>query len=197
VYLGICSRFPILTHGGIILKRFSVLLSFTLLAAGVMLTDAPASRASQGEEVSHPSARVYASRQGLVGRRTANGHLIRERDRFVALPSRDVLSSLNGHEFQVLISYRGRSAIAPVWDLGPWNVADDYWNINRRGAPDLTRFMPQAEAAFSYGHNGGMSLTGRRVTAPIAMDIADGTFWDDLGMTTTDWVDVTFLWLSD
>lgn len=174
-----------------------MLFSSALLAASVLVIDAPASRANEGEQGSHPTARVYASRQGLVGGRTANGHIIRERDHFVALPSREVLSSRDGYEYQVQITYRGLTAIAPVWDLGPWNVADDFWNGTRRGAPELPRFVPQAEAAYYQGHNGGMSLTGRRVTAPIAIDIADGTFWDDLGMTSTDWVEVAFLWLTE
>jgi hypothetical protein len=168
-----------------------------VLGLSVLLLDAPPSFANQGEVPPHPSARIYASRQGLVGGRTANGHIIRERDRFVALPSRDVLSSREGYEFQVQITYRGRTAVAPVWDLGPWNLTDDYWSGNRRGAPDLPRFLPQAEAALLQGHNSGMSLTGRRVTSASAMDIADGTFWDDLGMTASDWVEVTFLWLTD
>ena len=108
-----------------------------------------------------------------------------------------MISARGGTEFSVQLTYKGRTAVAPVWDLGPWNIADDYWSANRRGAPDLPRFLPQAEAAVSQGHNGGRSLTGRTVTAPNAIDIADGTFWDDLGMTVSDWVDVTFLWLSE
>ena len=29
---------------------------------------------------------------------------------------------------------------------------------------------------------------------PAGIDLADGTFWDGLGMTDNDWVTVTYLW---
>src|SRR5439155_23308482 len=34
------------------------------------------------------------------------------------------------------------------------------------------------------------------VILPNSIDLADGTFLDDLGMTQNDWVDVTFLWVT-
>ncbi|MBM2810008.1 MAG: hypothetical protein HW416_767 [Chloroflexi bacterium] len=151
---------------------------------------------AQAQDTDHPSARIYGSRIGLVGRTTANGHVIQERDRFVALPSPRALSSRDGREYEVRLTYRGRSAVAPVWDIGPWNQTDDFWALDRRGAPDLPRFLPQAQAAIERGHNGGRSLSGRLVTAPMAIDIADGLFWDDLGMTQGDWLEVAFLWLT-
>jgi len=130
-----------------------------------------------------------------VGHRTANGHVIQPRDHFVALPSASVLSSRNGYEFQVRITYNGRSTIAPVWDVGPWNERDDYWNENRL-VSDLPRFLPQAQAAYEQRHNGGRDLFGRRVTQPAGIDLADGVFWDALGMVHNDWVEVEFLWLA-
>jgi hypothetical protein len=174
------------------------LLALALVSTSIVLPALAATAFGQGEARPTPAARVYASRIGLVGGRTANGHVIVERDRFVALPSSSVLSSRAGHEFQVRITYRDRSAIAPVWDVGPWNQNDDYWAVSRRGAPDLPRFLPQAEAALSWGHNSGHTLlTGRQVTSPAAIDLADGLFWDDLGMIQSDWVQVEFLWLTE
>jgi hypothetical protein len=174
------------------------LLGLVLLSATVVLPLLATAPAFGQSEERTPSVRVYASRIGLVGGRTANGHTILERDRFVALPSAAVLSSRAGHEFQVRVTYRDRSAVAPVWDIGPWNQNDDYWAVSRRGAPDLPRFLPQAEAAMSWGHNGGRTLlTGRQVTSPAAIDLADGLFWDDLGMVQSDWVQVEFLWLNE
>jgi hypothetical protein len=137
---------------------------------------------------------VFATRQGLVGHRTANGHRIRPRDRFVALPSWSVLSSRGGYEFQVRVTYNGRSAVLPVWDVGPWNTRDDYWNPGRRYS-DVQVGMPMAQAA-RQGYNGGRDEFGRRIGLPNGIDIADGAFWDDLGMTQSDWVEVTFLWLG-
>lgn len=142
-----------------------------------------------------PTYRVFATRQGRVGRRTANGHIIQPRDRFVALPSWSVLSSRGGREYQVRVTYRNRSVVLPVWDVGPWNTRDDYWSPNRRYG-DLPVGMPMAQAARQQGYNNGRDEFGRRIRQPNGIDIADGAFWDDLGMTDSDWVEVTFLWLG-
>jgi hypothetical protein len=108
-----------------------------------------------------------------------------------------VLSSYQGYEYQVRITYNGRTTIAPVWDVGPWNTNDNYWQPDRGQYPDLPVGIPQAQAAFFDGHNGGLDEFGRKVSNPNGIDIADGTFWDDLGMLKNDWVDVTFLWLGE
>ena len=144
-----------------------------------------------------PTFRVYATREGLVGRRTANGHTIRPRDSFVALPSWKVLNDRGERDYQVRITYRDRSVVLPVWDVGPWNTRDDYWSTTREMWPDLPRGMPQAQAAVQLGHNGGRDQFGRRPNLPNGIDIADGAFWDDLGLRTHAWVEVTFLWLED
>jgi hypothetical protein len=85
--------------------------------------------------------------------------------------------------------------IAPVWDVGPWNTKDDYWSPNRRYS-DLPVGKPMAEAARLDGYNGGRDERGRRILLPNGIDIADGTFWDDLDMSRDDWVEVSFLWLG-
>lgn len=146
--------------------------------------------------VTRPTVRLYATRQGLVGRTTSNGHLIVERDRFVALPSKKALNPRDGRDYQVEISYKGKKATAPVWDVGPWNIKDNYWDAPREIFNELPRFTPQVHAAFFDNHNGGNDQFGRMVLYPAAIDIADGTFWDDLGMKGSDWVDVTFLWVD-
>ncbi|MFV9507874.1 MAG: hypothetical protein AB4911_25270 [Oscillochloridaceae bacterium umkhey_bin13] len=147
------------------------------------------------QRVLAPTYRIFATRQGLVGRTTANGHVIRPRDRFVALPSWTALSPRGSDKFSVRITYNGRSVIAPVWDVGPWNTRDDYWNPNRRYS-DLPVGLPMAAAARLNGYNGGRDERGRRILLPNGLDIGDGTFWDDLQMTKDDWVEVTFLWLG-
>jgi murein L,D-transpeptidase YcbB/YkuD len=49
------------------------------------------------------TARVYATREGLVGRTTANGHVIASRDHFVALPSRRALSPKGSGDYSVKV----------------------------------------------------------------------------------------------
>jgi hypothetical protein len=150
---------------------------------------------AQDQPPSAPTYRVFATREGLVGHRTANGHRIRPRDRFVALPHWGALSSNGGNEFQVRVTYRNRSVVLPVWDVGPWNTRDDYWSPKRRYG-DLPVGLPMAHAAYHDRYNGGRDEFGRRIRHPNGIDIADGAFWDDLGMTGSDYVEVTFLWLG-
>lgn len=140
--------------------------------------------------------RVYAHRLGLVGEVTANGHVIQENDRFVALPCLCALASEGGNEFQVLIEYKGRSVVLPVWDVGPWNIDDNYWDPpEKRRWKGLPQGIPQAAAAYYNDYNHGLDGKGREVRSPAGIDIADGAFWHDLGMTESDWVTITFLWL--
>ena len=143
------------------------------------------------------SYRVFATREGLVGGTTANGHVIRERDHFVALPSRRGLAPRGSGDYTVKVcSDRGRCEWAPVWDVGPWNTTDDYWNPSdtRQSWRDLPLGRPQAQAAHDDGHNEGRDQFGRQVLNPAGIDLADGTFWDGLGLRDNSWVTVTYLW---
>ena len=143
-----------------------------------------------------PTVRLYATRQGMVGRVTSNGHRIVERDRFAALPSKKALNPLDGKDYQLEVEYKGKKVTVPVWDVGPWNVKDNFWDSPREMFNDLPRFTPQVHAAFFNNYNNGNDQFGRPVLYPAAIDLADGTFWDDLGMKGSDWVDVTFLWVD-
>src|SRR5438309_9304827 len=67
------------------------------------------------------TVRLWATREGLVGRSTAAGHLITANDHFVALPSRKALNR------SVIVSYGGKNQTAPVLDIGPWNRDDAWW----------------------------------------------------------------------
>lgn len=146
--------------------------------------------------VTRPTVRLYATRQGLVGGVTANGHRIVERDRFAALPSKRALNPRDGRDYQLEVSYKGKKATVPVWDVGPWNIKDNFWESPREMWNDLPRFTPQAHAAFFDNYNDGRDQFGRLILYPASIDLADGTFWDDLGMKGSDWVDVTFLWVD-
>nr|WP_232327940.1 hypothetical protein [Kibdelosporangium sp. MJ126-NF4] len=139
--------------------------------------------------------RVYATREGLVGGKTANGHIIAQRDHFAALPSRRGLSPKNSGTYTVRVcAANGRCAWAPVWDVGPWNTRDDYWNHPRQEWQDLPQGTPQAQAAFQNDYNAGRDQFGRDVRNPAGIDLGDGTFWDGLKLTGNAWVTVTYLW---
>ncbi|WPB82532.1 hypothetical protein KYC5002_25890 [Archangium violaceum] len=144
--------------------------------------------------------RIYATREGLVGGTTANGHVIKSNDRFVALPSRRALATNGGSEYQVRVCYSktAKCTTTSVWDVGPWNTKDDYWNASsvREMWKTLPQGKPEAQAAYQDGFNGGLDQFGRRPANPAGIDIADGSFWTDLGMSNNDWVDVTYLWTT-
>ncbi|MEU4604779.1 hypothetical protein AB0F43_17495 [Kribbella sp. NPDC023972] len=144
-------------------------------------------------------SRVFATREGLVGGTTANGHVIVNRDHFVALPSRRGLSGNGSGTYSVKVCTASRCAFEPVWDVGPWNTKDDYWNpsATREMWKDLPRGKPEAQAAYQDGYNGGKDQFGRTVANPAGIDLADGTFWDGLALTNNAWVDVTYLWTGD
>jgi len=143
-----------------------------------------------------PTYQVHATRQGMIGGRTANGHRITKRDHFVSLPSWRSLSSNGGREYLVRITYKGRSSVAPVYDVGPWNVHDNYWDAQRERFGDLARGWPEDHAAYFDKYNGGRAEKGR-VSFPTAIDVGDGAWWDDLGIHgDRAVVDVTFLWLG-
>ncbi|WP_431918440.1 hypothetical protein [Micromonospora wenchangensis] len=144
------------------------------------------------------SYRVFATREGEVGGVTANGRTIQPRDHFVALPSRRGLSPIDTGDYTVRVctTSGSRCEYAPVWDVGPWNTRDDYWNpaAVRENWKDLPQGRPEAQAAYQYGYNGGKDQFGRTVLNPAGIDLADGTFWDGLLLTDNAWVDVTYLW---
>ncbi|WP_436891238.1 hypothetical protein [Nocardiopsis dassonvillei] len=158
------------------------------------------------------SARLFATRIGLVGETTANGHTIRQNDHFVALPSRRGLAARGGGEYTVRVCSTGalgpdgkgdteghepRCAYLPVWDVGPWNITDDHWNAERQSWRDLDRGRPQAQAAYAEGHNGGLDGFGRRVRNPAGIDLADGAFNGGLRLPTNGWVQVDYLWTGE
>ncbi len=168
---------------------------------------------SVGDDVPQPfSARLFATRIGLVGNTTANGHTVRPNDHFVALPSRRGLANRGGGEYTVRVCSTGalgpdavgdtenhvpRCAYLPVWDVGPWNITDDHWNEDRESWRDLDRGRPQAQAAYAESHNSGLDGFGRRVRNPAGIDLADGAFNQGLQLPTNGWVQVDYLWTAE
>ncbi|WEH38801.1 hypothetical protein OG233_04310 [Streptomyces sp. NBC_01218] len=143
------------------------------------------------------TATVYATREGLVGGTTANGHVIVADDHFVALPSRRGLSPKGSGQYSVRVCGPARCETAPVWDVGPWNTRDDYWNPSstRESFKDLPRGRPEAQAAYLEGYNGGLDGSGRRVLNPAGIDLADGTF-HNVGLNDNGYVTVEYLWTA-
>lgn len=142
------------------------------------------------------SYKVFATREGLTGGTTSNGHVITENDQFVALPSRQALDADGKGDYTVrLCTDSGRCATVPVWDVGPWNTDDDYWNPAppRTTYTDLPQGMPQAQAAFQNKYNDGQDGFGRSVKNPAGIDVADGTF-HALGLGDNSFVTVDYLW---
>jgi hypothetical protein len=148
-------------------------------------------RAQEHVAASPVTVRLWATREGLVGRTTSAGHLITPNDHFVALPSRKALNKT------VIVSYRGKTQTTPVLDTGPWNRDDAWWEVGaaRGSFTDLERWIPEVWAAYEHGYNGGRDGTGRFVSFPAMIDLADGVY-ADLGMQQADWVDVTLTWLD-
>ncbi|EST37341.1 hypothetical protein N566_13560 [Streptomycetaceae bacterium MP113-05] len=151
--------------------------------------------APQQQQAAAFSATVYATREGLVGGTTANGHVIQPNDHFVALPSRRGLSPNGSGEYSVRVCGPARCETAPVWDVGPWNTHDDYWNPSsqREMWQDLPQGRPEAQAAYQDDYNGGADEFGRQVANPAGIDLADGTFYN-VGLNNNGWVTVTYLW---
>ncbi|HET6259611.1 MAG TPA: hypothetical protein VFE39_13250 [Pseudonocardia sp.] len=166
---------------------------------GLTLTAQPTTKqlTEGGPEQAALSYRVFATREGLVGGTTANGHVITERDHFVALPSRRGLSPRDTSDYSVKVcAPNGRCAFAPVWDVGPWNTRDDYWNPapTRQEWHDLPQGLPEAQAAYQNDYNSGKDQFNRKVLNPAGIDLADGLFWDALGLNDNAWVTVDYLW---
>jgi len=67
--------------------------------------------------------RVWATREGCIGQPTATGHIIKKTSIFVALPSVKALRKW----VRVIYPKNLKYCVCPVWDVGPWNVQDDYW----------------------------------------------------------------------
>ena len=91
-----------------------------------------------------------------------------------------------------------------VWDVGPWNIDDNYWNAPvhperpRRLFTDLPTGMPESQAAYFDGYHGGTDQYGRTVVNPSAVDLTPSVA-ADLGLVylQNDWIDVTFTWEPD
>ncbi len=114
---------------------------------------------------------VRATREGLPGGRTASGYLVDPIVPFVALPSTAALWLW----VRVMNVANGKSVIARVLDIGPWNTADHAYVFG--GA------RPQAES--------GTDHSGRH-TNGAGIDLGEAV-WKALGMTDNTNVEWEFI----
>lgn len=115
-----------------------------------------------------PWQRVFATREGLPGQRLACGQVNQPGALFVALPHPSALHR------EVELRYGARRIVVPVLDVGPWNVADAYWQSSRR---------PAAERGQG---------SHRTPTNPAGIDLSDAVFLA-LGMKTNDVIEWRFV----
>lgn len=83
---------------------------------------------------------VKATREGLIGSITSTGYKIDKFVPFVALPAARALYEA------IRINANGKSIIALVMDIGPWNINDDEYVFNGK--------RPQAESGISISGHG-------------------------------------------
>lgn len=103
---------------------------------------------------------VKATREGLMNQKTASGYHVDPHVPFVALPSDAALRQ----RVRVTNPLNGKSIIALVLDVGPWNTHDNAYVFGDA--------KPQAES--------GKDLFGR-TTNKAGIDLGEKV-WNELGM---------------
>ena len=75
--------------------------------------------------------------------------------------------------FRVRLRRGAHHARAPVKEVGPWNIRDNYWQSRRYRDmwDDLPRCKPEAQAAYFNNYNGGRDQFGRKVLNPAGVDL--------------------------
>ena len=114
---------------------------------------------------------VKATREGLIGNKTASGFVVDAIVPFVALPSRNAI----GRFVRIINHKNQKSCIAIVLDVGPWNTNDDAYVFSKQ--------RPLSERGVSVSMRG---------TNNAGIDLSEKV-WNLLGMTGNDDVDWEFL----
>jgi hypothetical protein len=75
--------------------------------------------------------------------------------------------------FKVRLRRGERHARAPVKEVGPWNIRDNYWQSRRYRDmwDDLPRCKPEAQAAYFRNYNRGRDQFDRKVLNPAGVDL--------------------------
>ncbi len=128
----------------------------------------------EGQEFSEETSATYqAAAQGVrckVFATQYHGYTKFE----VALPHKILKESyLDGDPFRVRIRRGDHHVRAPVREVGPWNIRDNYWQSRRYRDmwDDLPRCKPEAQAAYFNNYNHGEDQFGREVLNPAGVDL--------------------------
>ena len=91
--------------------------------------------------------------------------------REVAVPHQQVKFA-GGHRVRIRTK-KGTVGWAPVKEVGPWNVRDNYWQPPklRDRWSSLPRCVPEAAAAYYWNFNKGEDEFGREVSNPAGFDM--------------------------
>jgi hypothetical protein len=111
---------------------------------------------------------VKATREGLVGGRTASGYVIDRVVPFVSLPANALFKFV-----RVTNVANQKSVIAVVLDIGPWNIKDDDYVFSGK--------RPQAETGtdlFGRPTNGAGIDLGEKVYAQLGMTGNTSVEWE-------------------
>jgi hypothetical protein len=75
--------------------------------------------------------------------------------------------------FRVRLRRGDHRTRAPVKEVGPWNLRDNYWQSRRYRDmwDDLPRCKPEAQAAYFNNYNRGRDQFGREVLNPAGVDL--------------------------
>ena len=107
---------------------------------------------------------VLATREGLVGKTTASGLVIKPESQFVALPSRIALGRY------VEVVYKNHTIVVRVEDVGPHSTRDAYWSKGNRPLAEIGKRVPES---WMKKHGAPKNRAG--------LDLSDG-LWDALGI---------------
>jgi hypothetical protein len=119
----------------------------------------------------------------------------------VALPHRalkDKYLAGKGARKVTIARKKGRIK-APVKEVGPWNIRDNYWQPRKRRDmwSNLKRCKPEAEAAYFDNYNRGEDQFGREVLNPAGVDLTPRAA-KRLGLRKYQnaWVKVRYPWVG-
>ncbi|MGI8644231.1 MAG: hypothetical protein ACR2LS_08985 [Thermomicrobiales bacterium] len=208
----------------------AVTLIFTLAGiaplSGGFLTPTDAGAVALGGGSYRVTGTVFGTAgDGLIGGMTSSGRFLRGNDRLAALPSCTEsscpwLELRTGPEAEwgpqtacaeadglcwiaVVSTQTGTCAVAPVLDVGPLFIKDNWWANEAQRTYPLEQGLPAAEVAVDgvdFGFGPGISDKGYNIAGvydyAAAVDLGAGT-WTDLGLDPGRLVaelEVTLLW---
>jgi hypothetical protein len=118
---------------------------------------------------------VKATREGLAGQRTSSGYVIDRIVSFVALPSVKALRRF----VRVTNPANGKTTLAQVLDVGPWNIGDDAYVFGgARPLAESGRKIDEAGQIVNGATNGAGIDLGEAVWAALGMTDNSSVAWE-------------------